>query len=340
MHRAFRHHALRLATVLWVAAPILGYWPGATPKASQMGWWVLASIVVIAVGMTQPVRRTMPGFGWGMSAVLAVVFSHLAGIGFTIGWAYQVSLLLCASWVLAERAEFAWIRQTVIGLAWVQVGLVGLEGLGVQPFPVAGNFPHGSLATRTGLCLLWTMASLWSPPRSALVLALLAAATGSFTSTIALVRVICRSRTIPFPLLLSAPVWLVAVTPAWGPRFLSRWEVWTQMTWLQTSWLAGWGFLPFISGFVSADTTGAIGRLSSVQIFMNNTWLDWVGRTGLIGALLLAALAVWASRRLTTPWRAWTAAGLVWMGLWQSAEVYPVLSLLGVCSVIGLAQEG
>lgn len=320
-----------------MAAPLLGVWPGASPKSAQIGWWVLASLLVIAVGMRAPVRRTLSGFGWAVGAVLVVVFSHLQGIGFTIGWAYQVSLLVVASWFLAERGEFRWIRQTVLGVAWLQVGLAGLELAGMTLYPTAGAWPHGSLTTRTGLAILWMLASLWSTHWSALGFAVLACLTGSWTAAPALVRLVWTTGGITTSLLVSIPVLLGVFARLWWDKLTSRVEVWSSVFWLQAGWLTGWGFLPFPLGFVSTDPTGAIGTLPS--LYLNNTALDWVGRTGLVGAVLLGGWLWWVARRLTAPWRVWTALGVGWAMCWQSAEALPVLSLLGLCSVIGIAQE-
>lgn len=320
-------------------APILGWWPGESAKATQVGWWVLASIVVLAVGITQPVRRILRGFSWGLGGVLLVFFSHVTSVGWSVAWAYQVSFVLLAAWMIAERGQVHWLRQTVLWMAWCQVGLAGLELAGVVFFPIAGNFPHGSLVTRTGLCLLWTMASLWSAQWRAVVFALLACATGSWTGTVAVVRLVWLSGTVPFPLVVVVPGLLLGSLSLWLPKLVSRWEVWRQVYWLKEGWLTGWGFLPFPIGFVSTDPSGSIGRATQVSIYLNNTFLDWVGRTGVIGAVLLGGLVWWAVPRMTVPWRIWTVLGLCWMGLWQSAEALPVLSLLGVCSVIGLAQE-
>ena len=339
MRGVFRQLAWRFAIVLWVAAPILGYWPHASPKSGQIGWWVLASLLVLAVGMAQPVRRTQASFGWGCGAVLVVIFSHLQGIGFVLAWAYQVSLVLVAAWVIAERGEFAWLRQAVLGLAWIQVVLVALECVGVRVFPVAGAWPNGSLTTRTGLSILWMLASVWSTRWRAGLFAMLACLTGSWTGGVALARCIWESGRVTISLLVAVPVWLALGHRFWWEKLASRVEVWSQMYWLKSAWIAGWGFLPLPVGFVSTDPMGSIGTGTQVSIYLNNTFLDWIGRTGVVGVGLLVGLFWWAGHRVTAPWRMWTLLCLCWAGMWQSAEVLPVLSLLAVCSVIGFSYS-
>ena len=335
MRDSLRPLVWRGVVTLWVMAPLLGVWPGSSPKSGQLGWWVLASVLVVACGIGRAVRRTVPVFGWGVGAVLLVLASHLHGIGFALGWAYQSTLILIAAWLIAERGEWAWIRQAVIGVAWLQVGLVILERFGVSLFPTAGAWPHGSLTTRTGVGILWLFASLWSPRRPAVIFTLLACLTGSWTAAFAVLALAWRYGQVTLPLLITVPVLLVVNSHLWWDKLAGRFDTWKRVYWLHDGWLTGWGFLPFPVGFITTDPTGAVGTGTQVSIYLNNTWLDWVGRTGAIGALLMAGLLWVASRQLTTSWRVWTFFGLLWVGCWQSAEVLPVFSLLGVCSVLG-----
>ena len=99
---------------LWLAAPLVGWWVGASSRNAQLAWWTLASVLVLCVGWTQPPRREAKVFG-GLVAVCLVVFlSHLGSLGTGLLWLLQAVLVLCAAALIAERGEFRWLRQALL----------------------------------------------------------------------------------------------------------------------------------------------------------------------------------------------------------------------------------
>lgn len=325
----------------WVVAPILGYWPGTSPRHAQMGWWVLASILVCAVGMRQPVRQQTSLWAWGLVGCVAVFASHLTSIGWAVAWLYQVTLILLAAWLIHERGEWTWLKNTILGVGLFQ-GVVVLWQLLGGPTPYwswPGGWLTGTLSARAALSILWGACSLLSHGRVAWGFALLACLTGSFAGSVPAVgRLLGQSRTIPMTWPIGAVGVLLLSHRLWWPRLLGRWQAMESLEFLQRGWVTGWGFLPFPGGWQSIAASGRQAGLVA-QLDYHNVFVDWIARTGMVGGLGLLALVWWVSKRLTSPWRRWTAFLALWAGSWQSAEAFPVMTLLGLVWLMGLAQE-
>ena len=330
----------RVATWAWVLIPTLGWWPATPSRSACVGLWVLASILVILVGPTQPIRRPVR---WPL-AWLALSFSisliQLAtGPSWSLIWLYQSTIILLATWFVAERADWAELRRAVLVVGSVQT-LVMLGQLAdlALPWPseteAGGTFHH-----RAALGLWWAVCSLWSQGRWSLYWAILSCLSGSWTgASVAVFRVIAkrlqRAGWVPMLWPLAFVGGLLLTSSVWWPKLAIRLEVWSTLVWLKNGWLTGWGFRPFPTGFIETLSTGR--QLPYLEY--HNAWIDWLARTGAVGLLGLVGLWRWIFGRLTGRSH-WTAALVIWAGLWQSVEANPSLLLLLVVWLIGLSEE-
>lgn len=308
------------------------------PRVSQLGWWVLASVLVIALGMTQGGQRRVSVFGWMLLGCLIVFASHAMSISGALAWLYQSALVLAAAWVMAERGAFRWMRHAVLAVAWGQLPVMGLQALQISlPWESLSSGVTGTLSSRSACAVLLGVASLWSGRGPALVLSVASLATGSLMGVPSLWRLWWQSPYKPLPaVVLGWPMVLVLTHQWWWPRLALRLGVWDDIwTYLHSGWLTGIGFVPFPSGFRDTTPLGA----PTMWVNYHCTFLDWIARTGLVGTVLVGVLAIWVSRRLTTPWARWTVGGAVWVGMLQSVEAFPMLGMLALVMVMGLAQE-
>ena len=330
-----------LVCAVWVATPILGWWSGASARNAQVGWWVLVSVVVCVVGMVQQPRRETRFWAWTLAWCVVVVASHLlAGPGWGVAWLYQATLILLASWFVHERGEWRWLHKTVLVLGLFQGGVVLWQLSGwTAPWPSAGSGLSGTLSQRAALSIFWGACSMLSQGKPAWGFALLACLTGSLSGSVpAVARLLWTSRTIPVTLPLGLLGLLALSHRVWGPRLLGRWQAMESLEFLQRGWLTGWGFLPFPGGWRYTDARGHQAGLVA-QLDYHNAFIDWIARTGLIGGVGLLVLVWWVSTRLTTPWRRWTAFLASWAGMWQSAEAFPVMTMLCLVWLIALASN-
>ena len=313
-------------------------WPHTAPRLSQFGWWVLASIlVIVAAQFVEPVRRVRV-FGGLLVGCVAIFAAHVRSVGGALAWCYQSTFILTAAWLIAERVGWPILRRALLVVAWAQLPLMALQAVGVTlPWPAVITHPiTGALGSRAPLASLLAVASMLSPRRPALILALAACLTGSLMGWPALIRLWWQSPCKPWPSLWGWPVLAALTHRWWWPKLAIRMESWSSLSFLKGGWLTGWGFLPFPGGFWDDSTPGRMFLWRDYH----SMWMDWIARTGLIGGLVAVGLIWWIIRRLRVqPSWGWTMAMLFWIGAWQSAEAFPVLALLGVMGVIGLVTD-
>lgn len=169
--------------------------------------------------------------------------------------------------------------------------------------------------------------SLWSTGWAAWVLAGGVCLTMSGTAIpIVLLRLLwphLRYKGLSVALVLLGGAW------AWHGALWERLEVWRGWAF---SW-SGIGFSAFPSGF--QDDT-ALGKALEWRD-AHNVWLEWIGRFGLPGALVLVGVVAWLWRQR---WRdPWTLALVLWVACWQSLEQFPVLVMPLCVWWVGLTQR-
>ena len=133
-------------------------------------------------------------------------------------------------------------------------------------------------------------------------------------------------------------IFVLILLIAWqmgGTHLATRWSVWRDVPNWPIQFLTGYGFLSFPGGFTYDD---AVSKLLGVRD-THSVWLDWLVRTGLLGAGLLAGALIWCWRRtvLHRRYGLWLMA--LWVGTWQSLEGRPFVGLLAWWWVVGLQEE-
>lgn len=315
---------------LWVGLPILGFLPGVPIRLGTQWLSLIVCLVVLGVGVLRP-RSHAPLFGWGILACLGLAAVHWAQPMPTVRWAVQATLLLASASLLVGQA--AWMRKALIGCAWVQVVVVSLQWCHVPlpfPQPVMGSHLAGTVGSIRPASILIGLAALWSTGWSSWVLSGVACLTGS--GTVVPVIVLAkwwpyRTRPIGWIVGLVGIVAYARLSQRWLFALSERAEVWT--AWPLSWW--GLGFRAFPGGF--QDDT-AFGREMGWRD-AHNVLLDWVGRFGLPGFLVLVALIWWIWRRKQEPW---TLVFLGWVACWQSLEQFPVLVIPLLVWLIGLCE--
>lgn len=315
---------------LWVAAPILSYWPGTTPRLYHLGWWVIASIFVIACAPFNDVTRQSKIYPYLLLGCIAVFLSHALSIGTSLIWLYQVSIILVAAWLIAERFDLMFLKLFIVGMGLLQIPFMILQLFGIYVFPSDMIGLTGTLEKRAYCAILLASASFLTAGRLQWLLTITSILTGSFMCLPAVIRLLWpmlkRGRMIG---LMAIPAILIATHSLWLSRVTSRFKAMESLEFLQRGWLTGWGFIPFPGGFVysAVDSGGSVPAMTFYDY--HSTLIDWVARTGLIGFVVLCLLAYWISRHLKGgQWRLWTSIMAAWAFLLQSAESGVVMAML------------
>lgn len=329
----------RVACGLWVTLPLIAW------GFPSLFWWTMASLLVVAVGLTQPQRQVTAVFGWGLLGCLAVYLIHRTQpYGSQALWMTHVTIGLMAAALMAERAEWRWLRQAVVWCAWGQLPVMAFQAFGHSLWwESVGGGLTGTMGYRAACAALLALASLWSSGWRAWSFAAAACLTGSWMGLPAVGRLV-------WGLWPSHLAWgflslaLLALTSEWWmPRLALRLEAWQGFPLLHGGWLTGWGFLPLPGGFAYDAGTFASGGAKAAPFVISDyhsAFVDWIARTGLVGVVMLLALGRWVCTRLTSSAHRWAAGLAVWVGCWQSVETMTVLALLLVVWWIGLAQGG
>ena len=324
----------KLACWSWVSLPILGLIPGAPVRLSALWLSLAASMVVLGLGLVAP-RQTgqRPIFGALLLAALGLAVCQWRQPTGAFLWAWQASVLLSAAGVLAVHGEVRWLQQGVLGCAWGQVGVLGLQALHIPlPWPFFSDGMVGTLGSIRPVSILVGLAALWATGWAAWVFSAVGCLTGSGT----VVPIVLLRRWWPYRT--SRARWMigfglvgasVALVPRWSLALTERWEAWT--TWPMSWW--GHGLRPFPGGFQDDTPFGWAMHWKD----FHNVALDWVGRFGLPGFLVLLGMGWWVWRRKPDPW---TLAFVLWVGCWQSLEQFPVLVIPFLVWLIELSEGG
>ena len=317
---------------LWVAAPILGYIEGIPTRlgviwiSQTISWAVLA----LALFSAEPLRHR----GFGLLAWAAVLLSaiHLRANSPSYVWLTQVLLWLAAAAILARQRTFLAMRAAVVFCAFAQfiVGLWQVQGIPL-PWPVTVYGPMwGTVGSVTPAAIVMALGVLWSRGLLRWTLAIGVLLSGSGTA----IGFVVVYLLFPWLWLLGAVglmfggTLLVGIGATFRESFLLRWEFWKDVSFS----LFGCGFAPFPSGW--ADDT-QLGRLLMWRDY-HNTFVDFIARFGLPGAVILAAAFAALWRVSKTGEQRWTLAFAVWVGCWQSVEQFPVLVVLILAWWVGL----
>lgn len=320
----------------------MGFFPDVQPKVAEFWWWNAASVLAIAVGMTQPVRYHVR-HPWSVSLAAALgLFVIHSQTAWASWWISQTTLVLVAAWIIAERGEWHWLREAVVACALFQFLAIAYQHDWPWPYARVG----GTVGKRAPCSTLFAVASLWTSGWLSILLAYGTTKTTSYVGAVVAIgrwvwQFIRRFEAIG----LMATVGLgafVAVREQSNLLHALRHEVvprlsgWSQTDWLGASqWVWGWGFQPFLAGFFDASPAGMLQQ----WVFYHSTWIDWIMRTGIAGAGLLAWALCWFWRRsrVVPMWR-WTFLLALWAGTWQSIEQFPSMIALLAIWVIGLSQ--
>ena len=318
----------------WVGLPILAFVPG-IPTRLAVQWISLAcSLVVLAVGLALP-RGHGHGqvFGWALLGCLGVVPPHWRQMTPMFLWVCHAGLLLTAAGMLTHHAESRWLRQAVVWGAWGQVVVLGLQVLHVPlPWPLLANPQHppgGTVGALAPAAALVGLGSFWSSGWRAWALGVATCLTGSGTAIpLVVLRLLWPWRWLRWGMLLLLPIGLWW---GWRDAFLERWAIWSGMPWM---WW-GRGFRAFPGGFQD-DTL--IGRAMQWRD-THNVYLDWVGRFGLPGIVVLGGVLWWCWKQSRTVEQRWLLAFSCWVACWQSLEQFPVLMIPVMVWWISVSQS-
>lgn len=350
-----------LACFLWVAAPVISFWPGAHPRSSQFVWWVLASILVIACSFCEPPTYPAIPIALLMTAFACVFFVHGFFLydgkrfGFATAWIMKTSLICAAAILISERSSWRFLFDCLLVLLALQIPILIAEYAGIKtPWYVKsfyrgdgitweGGRPNGSLYCRAGLSILAGFCSIWLSGLKSLLCGAMACASTSLSGAIpSIARLVYRPGRYGRRVALGGIGAFLLIALIFGARFSSRLEAWgNALDVIRNHWLAGAGFLP-IPGSFREDTLGG-AALGPVQFTdFHSTSIDWLARFGLVGLLAISPLMIWVVKRTfsqPTPWKVWTLLFFIFAGSSQSVEGIYVIGLLGIVWLIRLAQE-
>ena len=318
--------------------PLLAWLPGVPQRLAMPWWWGISSFLVIGVGLRQVVLHRVRVTGCWLLGCLAIFWVHQTEFGMASKWMTAMLTAGVAAHLVAERGTWTWVRQALLISAWLQVPLCLAQALHWPlPYLTLGLPPWGSLGDRIDLSILWGVASLISQGWRDWMFALLSMATGSWTGSVPAMgwvlwsRLPARAR--PWVVALALPVMVVGARQ--GTHLSDRWLVWHNIPTWHANLLTGYGLLSFPGGFTYDD---AVSKLIGVRD-THSVWLDWLLRTGVVGAGLLAAVLIWCWRRTVVHRRygLWLLA--LWVGTWQSMEGRPFLGVLAWWWVVGLQED-
>lgn len=327
----------KVSCYLWVLIPVLGWLPGIPQKLSFPWWMGIASIAAISAGITQPVIRKVKWTGLFLFGCLVIFWIHQTQFGVSSKWLMGVIIPILAAHLIAERGEWEWIKRAVFIAAWSQLPVLLIQKTNLtNPYLHMGPFPWGSVGNRIDLGILLGMTSILNQGVSAWLFAIASALTGSFTGYVVpvirlLIPIIQRWRVLA---LLSLPgAWLFIKHGT--THLTTRFKVWHEMFDWKINMVSGHGFLNFPGGFSYDDS------LSKLIAFRDthSVWFDWLLRTGVLGAIILAATLIYALRRSIKLNLLPLFLFVLWVGTWQSLEGRPLLALLGLIFMVRIQED-
>lgn len=332
----------RLVCWLWVFAPLFGWWGKLHPIHAQYGWWVIASVAVLALAWLKPPVRKRSVISWFLTACLVAYLPHFNSFGMGLGWMIRSALVLSAAIAIAERTGWRDLYDALKVAFLIQLGVVLLKLFGVEvPWMQAGPGLAGTLYRRAGLSMLAAFVCIWSRKWLSYLAGAVSVLSGSLAGAVpAGLYLVSRlkSRMARWSLL---GLGVMAAVLASGIRFQSRVESLAGLEFLRRGWLTGWGFFPMPGGF--QEDTGNAFAVASVQLRnYHSVWADWLGRFGVIGLLAVLPVIAWIVKetlRDRADWKIWTLILALLAGSVQSAEGLAVMSLLGLIWWIRLEEE-
>lgn len=322
-----RNRALKwFLAFLWVGLPVLGFLPGAPVRLTTQWLSVLASLVIIGFSK-QGIRNP---FRWLILSCVILAILHYKHPNSAYLWAVQSTLMLTSAAMLVGLSKH--LKRAFVVCALIQIVVIFLQRFGVNT-PFAQSY-HLDMAGTVGsirpASILIALAALWSTGYLAWGLSIAACLTGSGT----IVPVIAFRRWWPYrkePLGWVVGIGLVSLGSKLSQKWLfalsERVEIWA--TWPLKLW--GIGFRAFPGGFQDDTPIGHAMQWRD----SHNVILDWVGRFGLPGLLVLLGLGIWIIRRKPD---VWTLIFMAWVSCFQSLEQFPVLAIPLLIWLISLAE--
>lgn len=326
----------RCVQSVWVLAPIFAWLPDTPPRLSSIWWWLIASFLVVSVGITQRVVRRASWI-WAF-LIFSSFFAYLVHTTdvYAASWIGQVFIIGSAAVLIVERGDWQVLRKGIVVACLVQVPFMIVQGFGLEvPFLRAGgdNWPiSGTVSRRSVLSALLAVGCVCSGRVTSLVLATGSLFSGSWTGSIPAIlkisfRYIKRLGVIGFVSVLTL---FVASFNLWQAHFGLRWKVWSGMSWLS---LKGIGFDELKGGFREAHPLSGVLYWTDYH----NTFLDILARFGIMGMLVIVVFFSWLIKRRAN--LLWPIFLILWLCLWQSLEGSAVLSMLVVFMMMGIDQK-
>ena len=256
-----------------------------------------------------------------MWACGGIALCHARPLDDALAWLTAVILACLAAETLARHGQGQAMRQAILGCALVQVLVKGLQVCGVSgpwPIPEAPIAPWGTLGSETPAGLLLVCAAFWSQGWWRLGAALATCLTRSGTAILPAVLLLiwpwCRTKRLR---VLACLLALLGGWRIWQSSGLYRFTMWRH--WPLTLW--GHGFTAPTMGFQDDSRLGMMWGWRDAH----NTYLDWIGRFGLVGGVVLAGVLWWSWQHSRTGAARARWGLMVWCGLWQSVEQFPLL---------------
>ena len=329
--------AWKVSCYLWVLIPVLGWLPGIPQKMSLPWWMGICSIAAISAGISQPIVRKVRWTGAFLFACLCIFWIHQRQFGASSKWLMGVMVPLVAAHLIAERGEWAWLKRAIIFAATLQFPIIAIQKLGLTlPYLTLGPYPWGSVGNRVDLSILLGFASILLTGTAAWVFAIASFLTGSWTGyVIPLLR-------LAEPFIRKRPVILLGLFPAALLSYKQiifhlspRLKVWESILSWKINAMTGHGFLSFPGGFTYDDSLSKLIGMRDTH----SVWFDWLIRTGVLGAIILAATLIYALRRSIKLNLMPSFFFVLWVGTWQSLEGRPLLALLGLVFMVRLQED-
>lgn len=301
-----------------------------------MGWWLIASLLVISLGW---IRRkpavTAPIFGGLLLSILLFTFFHPEQIPIGSSWVMRWAVILSAASCMAYLEDLKVLRLAVLGCAWIQIAFMLLQAAGVETiFRVAGSGVAGTLAKRAALSIFLGFASMLCKGRCAWLFAGASVVTGSLAGSVPAVAkllfpLFMKARGMGISAMAGAVLLLI---PLGWDRLLLRLQAWSEgPSFLARGWLNGWGFYNLPGGFTDENMARSIhDPMSLMYSDYHSTFVDYVARFGLPGLITLAAVMAWLFFRVRVGLELWLLGLAVWACAFQSAESFPSMMMLGV----------
>ena len=254
-------------------------------------------------------------------------------------------MILPAAAAISERVSFKRLVHMLNICAILQIPIILLQLSGMKvPWDSAGGGLTGSLYKRPALSILAGALAIWNGGIFSYLFAALAFASTSMAGALPVLGKLLN-KYMPISLVALLAIAFVVLVLLWIPsvstRLDTRLSSWKGIAFIKDGWLTGWGFFPLPGAFgESTDNDRAVQ--SAMMSDYHSTYLDWIGRFGLIGILAIAPVVARIARltfRQLTNQKLWAFLLACFACLVQSAEAFAVMCLLGLVWMKQLDEE-